>query len=371
MQNVLNQNDTTSRKRAGMLAGPTGGGGMTRVGIRDVAREANVSITTVSHALSAEHRWRVSPDTRRHVEETAARLGYSPNRAASGLRSQRSHVIGMVSDLIASTPFAGDLVRGAQDAALERGWLLTLVDSGGDPELEARQIVALLQHQVDGILYARMFHQRLTVPDGILGLPHVLLNAEDAHGQCPSIAPDEAAAARDAVDELIHAGHRRIGFVNNRENVLATTQRLQGYRAALAAAGIDYRSELVTHEAPDVSGGREGALRLLTLATPPTGIFCFRDPQALGVYEAANSLGLQIPDDLSVTSIDDFETISAGIRPGLSTVALPHYRMGQWAAHHLVDTIQAPHTQRQPQRIPIECPLIRRGSVAPPHDPAP
>lgn len=344
---------------------------MAKVGIREVARAAGVSITTVSHALSAEHRSRVNPDTRRHVEEVAARLGYAPSRIASSLRRQRSHVIGLVSDKIASSPFAGDLVLGAQDAAFERGWLLTLVDSGGDVALETRQIAALVHYPVDGILYARMFHQRVTVPEGVRGMPHVLLNAEDHDRRSSWIAPDEAGAARTAVAELINAGHRRIGFLNNDQNVLAAAERLDGYRAALAEAGLKYAPELVTRESPDVAGGREGALRLLGLADPPTGLFCFRDPQALGAYEAARSLGLGIPNDLSITSIDDFELISAGIRPGLSTVALPHYRMGQRAAHRLLDEIENPQTAQRPEQVLVECPLVRRGSVAPPTSPIP
>ncbi|MFT4124751.1 MAG: LacI family DNA-binding transcriptional regulator [Gordonia sp. (in: high G+C Gram-positive bacteria)] len=339
---------------------------MAKVGIRDVARAAGVSITTVSHALSVDHRERVNADTRRRIEEVAARLGYLPNRIASTLRNRRSYVLGLVSDHIASSPFAGDLVLGAQDAAYERGWLVTLVDSGGDTALETRQIATLVQHQVDGILYARMYHQKVTVPESVRGVPHVVVNAEDKDKNCSAVAPNEAAAARTAVRELIDAGHRRIGFLNNRQNVLASADRLDGYRAALAEAGIRYRPEFVTHETPDVSGGREGALRLLGLADPPTGLFCFRDPQALGTYEAAWSLGLTIPEDLSVTSIDDFELISAGIRPTLSTVALPHYRMGQWGARRLLDEIETPDAPHVPELLLAECPLVRRGSVAPP-----
>lgn len=339
---------------------------MTKAGIRDVARVAGVSITTVSHALSAEHQDRVSPETRLRVEAAAAGLGYLPNRIASTLRSRRSHVIGLVSDAIASSPFAGEILLGAQDAADARGWLVTVVDSGGDAALESRLITTLLQHQVDGILYARMFHQRVTIPESVRNVPHVLVNAEDKDAECAAIAPDEVRAARTAVTELINAGHRRIGFLNNRQNVLASTARLEGYRAALSGAGIEYRPELVTHESPDVSGGREGALRLLSLAAAPTGLFCFRDPQALGAYEAARSLGLEIPEDLSVVSIDDFVLISAGIRPDLSTAALPHYRMGQWAAHRLIDEIETPDAPHRPETVLAECPFVRRGSVAPP-----
>ncbi|MEA5457245.1 LacI family DNA-binding transcriptional regulator [Sinomonas sp. JGH33] len=339
---------------------------MAKVGIRDVSKAAGVSVTTVSHALSDAHQSRVNPETRRHVQEVAARLGYAPNRLASGLRNQRSYLLGLVSDQIASTPFAGEMILGAQDAAYERGWLVMLVDSGGNPDLEERQVSTLLQHQVDGIVYAKMYHQQLTVPGGARGIPLVLLDAEDLDAKVSSVAPDEVLAARTAVKELLDAGHRRIGFINQNNEIPATSGRLEGYRSALAEAGIEYDADLVTYEVPDVSGGRDGALKLLRLPEPPTGLFCFRDPQALGAYEAAQSLGLGIPEDVSVTSVDDFEIISEGLWPGLTTVALPHYEMGRWAVSRLLDEIEDPEKARTPERLLFECPIVRRGSVAPP-----
>ncbi|MCA4135754.1 substrate-binding domain-containing protein, partial [Arthrobacter sp. M4] len=143
--------------------------------------------------------------------------------------------------------------------------------------------------------------------------------------------PDEVEAARTAVKELIDAGHRRIGFINNRDDIPAASGRLEGYREALAEAGVEFDPELVTREAPQVSGGRDGAQKLLGLPGRPTALFCFRDAQAFGVYEVAAGLGLSIPTDLSVVSIDNFELIADGLWPGLTSVALPHYDMGRWA----------------------------------------
>ncbi|NUP75251.1 MAG: LacI family DNA-binding transcriptional regulator, partial [Sinomonas sp.] len=193
-----------------------------------MAKAADVSVTTVSHALSATHQSRVNPETRQHVREVAAQLGYAPNRLASGLRNQRSYLLGLVSDEIASTPFAGEMILGAQDAAYERGWLLMLVDSGRNWALEEKQVNTLLQHQVDGLVFARMYHQQAKVPAGVAGVPVVLLDAFDAEGKFSSVVPDEVAAARTAVRELIDAGHRRIGFINNRDDIPAALGRLEG-----------------------------------------------------------------------------------------------------------------------------------------------
>jgi LacI family transcriptional regulator len=337
---------------------------MAKVGIRDVSKAAGVSVTTVSHALSDVHQSRVSPETRQHVREVAARLGYAPNRLASGLRNQRSYLLGLVSDEIASTPFAGEMILGAQDAAYERGWLLMLVDSGRNWALEEKQVNTLLQHQVDGIVFARMYHQQANVPGDTRGVPVVLLDAFDADGRFSSVVPDEVSAARTAVKELIDAGHRRIGFINNRDDIPAAFGRLEGYRETLAAAGIQFDPELVTREAPEVGGGRTGAQRLLSLPNRPTALFCFHDRQAFGAYEVAASLGLTIPDDLSVVSVDNFEIIADGLWPGLTSVALPHYDMGRWAVSRLLDEIENPDVE--PAQVRFECPIVRRGSVARP-----
>lgn len=336
-----------------------------KVGIRDVAKAAGVSVSTVSNALSEAHQSRVNPQTRQLVREAAARLGYAPNRLASGLRNQRSHLLGFMGDQIASTPFAGESILGAQDAAYERGWLLLVVDSGGKRELEERQASTLLQHQVDGIVYAKMYHQRVHVPPEFTGVSTVLLNADDIDGRFSSVAPDEVAAARTAVKELTDAGHRRIGFIKTPEDHPAPVGRLQGYREGLAAAGIEFDPELVAIE-PDGAHGRVGARKLLEQARRPTAIFCYYDHQAFGVYQAAASHGLSIPRDLSVVSIDNFEVIAEGLGPGLTSVALPHYAMGRWAANRLLDEINNPDDVGPPLPAVLDCPLVRRGSVGPP-----
>ncbi|MEZ2390332.1 LacI family DNA-binding transcriptional regulator [bacterium RCC_150] len=338
---------------------------MARVGIRDVAKAADVSVTTVSHALSETHQSRVNPETRRHIREVAARLGYAPNRLASGLRNQRSHLLGLISDF-ATSPFAGEMILGAQDAAFERGWVLMLLDSGGNPALEERQVSTLRQHQVDGIIYAKMYHQYVQVADKIRGLPAVLLDAVDAMGTFSSVVPDEAGAARVAVKELTDAGHRRIGFINNAHDIPATAARLQGFREGLEAAGIEFDAGLVTYEDPAPDGGRNGAQRLLARTERPTALFCFRDPQAFGAYEAVRALGLSVPEDISIVSIDNFEIIAEGLWPKLTSVALPHYDMGRWAVTRLLDEIEDPERVGPPVQIRYECPIIRRGSVAPP-----
>lgn len=336
-----------------------------KVGIRDVAKAAKVSVTTVSHALSEAQGSRVNAATREHVRAVAEDLGYAPNRLASGLRNQRSYLIGLVSDQIATTPFAGEMILGAQDAAYERGWLLMLLDTAGDRELEKRQISTLLQHQIDGIVYARMYHQRIELPSELGGVPTVLLDAVSAQENVSSVVPDEAAAARTGVHALISAGHRRIGFINNVDDIPATLGRLQGYVQALGECGIEFDPALVAAAPSDAGGGRIAAHSLLSRTARPTALLCFNDRMAMGAYQAAGSLGLEIPQDLSVIGIDNLELIAGSLWPGLTTVALPHYGMGSWAVTRLLDEIEGPEGQ-EPFRKLFDCPLVRRGSVAAP-----
>jgi LacI family transcriptional regulator len=214
-----------------------------RIGIRDVAAAAGVSVTTVSHSLSG--RGVLSATTRERVRSIASDLGYAPNRLASGLRNQRSQTIGFVSDEIATTPFAGRVVLGAQEAAAEYEWVLMVVNSNLDSDLEDREIRALLQHQVDGIVYARMYHQHIVVPRVLAGVPTVLLDAESDDDTYPSVVPDEAGAAATAVEYVIRAGHTRIGYVANEDDIPAAHSRLAGYRDTLGSFGLPYDPSIV------------------------------------------------------------------------------------------------------------------------------
>lgn len=334
-----------------------------RVGIRDVAAAAGVSITTVSHSLSGGGV--LSDKTRKRVQRIAKDLNYAPNRLASGLRNQRSQTIGFVSDEIATTPFAGGVVLGAQDAAATFDWVLMVVNSNMDLELEAREIGALLQHQVDGIVYARMYHQRVIVPDQLAGVPTVLLDAECDENRFASIVPDEAGAARTAIEYLVRAGHRRIGYLSNKDDIPATHSRLAGYRESLEAHGIVFDPSLVATTSPSAKGGRHAASALLARSDRPTALFCFNDQMAMGAYQAAAIAGMSIPADISIVGVDNLEIIAGSLYPGLTTVALPHYEMGKWAIERLHAEI-AGTAEGDPQHVELHCPITERSSVAPP-----
>ncbi len=342
---------------------------MRKVGIKDVALAAGVSPTTVSHALSGEGK--VSKATRKKVKETAAELGYRPNRLAAGLRSRQSMIFGLVSDEIATTPFAGDVLRGVQNAADKAGFVVMTVNSERSAEVEQRQIRALLQHQVDGIVYARMYNQIVAVPDVLSQVPIVVLNAQPSQGGYPFVVPGEVQVGRTAVSHLFDHGHTEIGFVQNVDDIPASHGRLAGFLEEHQARGIEPRPGRIAYASSFAESGRKAAMELLSSDNPPTAIFCFNDRIAMGVYQAASALGFNIPQDLSIVSVDNFELVAESLMPSLTTVQLPHYEMGEWGVEKLLELIgqknsPAPAELPTPQGFLMSCPLIERNSVAPP-----
>jgi len=336
-----------------------------KVGISDVARAAGVSISTVSVALNDVQGARINAQTRERIREVARGLGYVPNRLAQGLRRQRSGIIGFIGDRVATTPYAVRMILGAQETFLEADQLMVLMDSEGDPDLETRQITTLREQQVDGIVYAAMFHRQMDqLPESLDSIPTVLLDAQIDDPAVSWVVPDETAGARQAVGELLAHGHRRIGLVNNENDIPATRLRLRGYRASLKRAGVDFDLTLVSAGPPSADGGYRAAHHLLDRHDRPTGLFCFNDVMAMGAYRAAAEVGLRIPRDLSIVGYDNMHPLVTGLAPGLTTVQLPHYEMGVWAARHLLSMIN--NTSERARQVRLRAPLVRRGSVTSP-----
>ncbi len=337
-----------------------------RVGIREVAAEAGVSHTTVSHILNNYKSLRASEETKRRVREAAERLGYGPNRMARGLRLQRSEMIGLLSEQVATAPHAGRIILGAQDAAREHGFTLVLINTEAGHAPEDAEV--LLRQQVDGVLYATMYHHEVILPEPLRGVPLVLIDATEPGASVPSVIPNEKAGAMSAMKELLDHGHTRIGFLNNTDDVPATRDRLAGYKASLRARGLPFDPTLVAARVSETMGGYEAAKALLNADNRPTALFCYNDRMAMGAYRAAAEAHIRIPDDLSVVGFDNQELIAEGLFPPLTTVSLPHYEMGQWAVHRLVSLITDPSKAvTSPVRSKLlPCPLVARESVAAP-----
>lgn len=341
---------------------------MKNVGIKDVAREAGVSTTTVSLVLNDRTGTRISEATRAKVRDAAASIGYRPSAVAQSLRLKRTQTIAVVSDRITTTPFAVAMLQAAQDVARQHGYVLLVVNTDLDREVEQDAIDALVSRQVDGMIYACMWHRVVEPPAG-LPAGTVFLNGRPAGGGFPAVVPDDHGGAVAATRELIEQGHRRIGYIDAGEHPIpvAAELRRKGFMSVLREHGIAPDPTLfATTPTTSAAGGLTAAGTLLDRPAHerPTALFCFNDRIAMGAYRAARHRGLEIPRDVSIVGYDDQQYIAADLDPPLTTVALPHYEMGRWAMEVLLGAAPAPANEDGVFRMP--CPVVRRESVTPP-----
>ena len=327
------------------------------VTMRDVAQKAGVSITTVSHVVNGKEGVRIGEDARRRVQEAVVELGYRPNALAKTLSVGGSRFIGLVADAIATTPFAGQIIHGAQDEAWRHGYVLLVANTEGDDEVENDAIGMMLEHKVRGILYSTWYHRAVEVPEVLAGTDTVLVNCFSADDDYPAVVPDEEQGGRSATTALLDAGHTRIAFVNTTTPSPAQTGRLAGYRAALAAAGVAFDESLVFSVSPEQEGGFSAAASVLSSGA--TAVFCHNDRVAMGLYDGLREAGRRIPEDIAVMGFDNQDVIAAHLRPPLSTVALPHYELGAAGVRALLGVeagdVAAPTL--------VACPPVPRESV--------
>ena len=325
------------------------------VTMRQVAERAGVSQATVSLVLNNVGGSRVNDTTRQRVLETIDELGYRTNAFAKSLRSGESGMIGFISDEVASSPFAGHLLKGAQMLAWETGNVILSVDTYNEPDLEAAAIDMMLSYRVKGVVYASMYHRVLDLPEGLQSVPTVVVNAQERNQRVASVFPDEEGGGYVATRQLIEAGHTRIAMINIQpedSDLPAGIGRLAGYRRALAEAGIAEPGGIV-------EDGLALTLDLMDAGDPPTAIFCGNDRTAWGAYRALESRGLRVPDDCSIVGFDNHATLAPILDPGLSTVELPYEQMARTGIELLLSG-----RGQQSMSNPIECVPILRGSVA-------
>ncbi|GAA5063350.1 LacI family transcriptional regulator [Thermocatellispora tengchongensis] len=347
-----------------------------RVTLADVAKAAGVSRPTASLVLSGRGReLRISQDVEQRVLRAADELQYRPNIVSVGLRTGSTRTIGFVSDTVATSRLAGDMIKGALEAARERGVMLFIGETEGDPELERLLLQAMHDRQVDGLILASMFTRTIKVPKGVTAAPAVLLNALPKQpGTLPAVIPDEIEAGRLAARVLLDAGHREgiyvIGAGPGMRNVppdtVAGVERLRGIREALGEAGVKLAGGRLCEDWQPEYGLTE--TRELLRTRRPRALICFNDRIAMGAYQALDDAGLKVPQDVSVVSFDD-HPIASWIRPKLTTVALPHYELGRKAVDVLFDEIgrDQPDPGRKGEVHRVTMPLRTRESVAPPH----
>jgi LacI family transcriptional regulator len=329
-----------------------------RATIKDVAIESGVSATTVSHVLNEVQGKRISPETRSRVLSVAQVLHYHPNPLARSLRTRRSNTLGLVVEAVPIKGSVGQLLLGAQHAAHEAGSLL-LLDPGLRPQ---RGLDLLADRQVDGIIYA-------APADGAPwstseGMPIVVVGWGVHDYATNSVVADDRGGARALVELLLEAGHRRIGLLQDTAAGSSTREAASAaYADALAACGQAVDPELVG--TADLGGTVVAAVRLQSRPDRPTALCCGSDLTALGVYQAAERLGLAVPEDLSVVALAETMALGEVLQPGLTAVALPYAEMGRLAVANLLDQVVRVEPASVIQHV-LPTAVVRRGSTAPP-----
>ena len=330
-----------------------------RMTIRDIAELAGVSISTVSRAVNG--RSDVSEETRRLVRQIAREHGYTASRDARGLSTGRTGLIGVTLPVIHPTYFSSILASVAE-ALDEYDMRIVLCPTQHQHDREISLIERLMHGTTDGAILvlpeesaselralARQGYRCVVVDPGAPPDPDI-----------PAVSAAHSAGADQAVRHLLSLGHRRIAAITGPRGRMATEERLRGYYAAMAGAGVLPDAHLVAESTFTVDGGLEAAGRLLELAERPTAIFAFNDPIAIGAMQAARARGLRIPDQLSIVGFDDTNEAQF-LTPGLTTVRQPLAEMGRMAVNLLVRLLE--NQDQAPLQVELATTLVVRGST--------
>src|SRR3712207_6127275 len=340
-----------------MEAVPRGGaGGVTT--IARVAQEAGVGVGTVSRVINGSAS--VSEATRRRVLDVVAELGYEPNATARALSTGRTRSIGVIAPFF-TRPSVIERLRGVASLLADSGCQLVLFDVER-PE-QRTGVFRSLVGRVDGLLSISLAPPKAELRRlEAAGIPVVLV--DHSHDSVPSVIVDDVEGGRLATSHLLELGHRRIAFagdtVDGVHGASASSRRCVGYQRALVDAGVPVRPDLVRLR-PHGRDSAEIARDLLALAAPPTAVFAASDLQALGMIEAFQALGAQVPDDLSVIGFDDVEVARYA---GLTTVAQPLEDSGTRGAELLLSALEGEDVFQARQHLSLE--LVVRGTTAPP-----
>ncbi|KAB1913189.1 LacI family DNA-binding transcriptional regulator [Micromonospora sp. AMSO31t] len=322
-----------------------------RATIREVARDAGVSPSTVSRALSMPDL--VNPVTRERVLRAAQRLGYEPNRAARGLITGRTGNVGLIVPDLAN-PFFPSLVKGVQAKAREADYAVLLADTDEDPAAE-RDLLRVLAKQVDGLILCSPRGREEDIR--ALAATTTLVMVNRRVGKLPSVVFDNADGMRQAVAHLQALGHRRVGWVGGPRSSWSNRDRVRALQTATAAAGMELL--VAGNFPPQFEGGIAAAD--LVIASGVTSVIAYNDLMALGLLDRLRNRGMDVPRDISVIGIDDIQ-MSAMSSPTLTTVSLTKEQAGRAAVDLLLALLEQPDGVRNVRReLPTQ--LLVRGST--------
>ena len=336
-----------------------------RVSIKDIARAAGVSHSTVSRALTDSSL--VSDETKSRVQRIAREMGYSPNSLARSLVTRQTFSVGVVVTTIAD-PFIAEVVQGIEATAHDHGYTVILSSSGAAPEREIAAVEMLRSKRVDAVIVASSRIGALYLEHlERIGVPIVLINNhnEQSGRYTFTVSVDNRHGGYLATEHLIRLGHRRIAYVTAHHDHSSNLQRSLGYREALAAGGIAPDPALVVPGNARADGGEQALGALLALDLPPSGVFCYNDMTAIGLITAARQAGLAVPHDMAVVGFDDIP-FARYSHPPLTTIAQPKIEMGHLAMKMALSLISLGGSQEEEEELSnvvVRGELVVRGST--------
>ncbi|HGF7196322.1 substrate-binding domain-containing protein [Vibrio cholerae] len=327
--------------------------------MKDIARLAGVSTSTVSHVINKSRF--VSDEIAERVNNAAQQLNYAPSALARSLKMNRTKTIGMLVTT-STNPFFGEVVKGVERSCYHQGYNLILCNTEGDNQRMKASINTLLQKRVDGLLLmcSTLEGERLDVFDRYPDIPIVVMDWGPILFASDKIQDNSLQGGYMAAKHLIECGHKEIGCITGPLIRHQAQMRYEGYKRALAEAGIAINPDWIVESDFECEGGYQAFEKLYLRGKLPSALFVSNDMMAMGVIQAASQRGLRVPDDLSLIGYDDVH-IAKFMTPALTTIHQPKYRLGKAAVDTLLYRLENPDTTAQV--VQLEPTLVVRSSV--------
>ena len=327
--------------------------------MKDIARLAVVSTSTVSHVINKSRF--VSDEIAERVNNAAQQLNYAPSALARSLKMNRTKTIGMLVTT-STNPFFGEVVKGVERSCYHQGYNLILCNTEGDNQRMKASINTLLQKRVDGLLLmcSTLEGERLDVFDRYPDIPIVVMDWGPILFASDKIQDNSLQGGYMAAKHLIECGHKEIGCITGPLIRHQAQMRYEGYKRALAEAGIAINPDWIVESDFECEGGYQAFEKLYQRGKLPSALFVSNDMMAMGVIQAASQRGLRVPDDLSLIGYDDVH-IAKFMTPALTTIHQPKYRLGKAAVDTLLYRLENPDTTAQV--VQLEPTLVVRNSV--------
>lgn len=332
------------------------------VTIADIAREAGVSISTVSRVMNNTKP--VSPEVKARVFEVIEKYSYKPNALAKGLITRKTNIVGVIVPDISNSVF-GALTKGINSVCAAKGYTIMVCESGGEEEGELRLLEILADKKIDGVLFAGVdVNQKLI--DAMLGkeYPTILVTQEASTevNQLYTVTHNNELATYDAVHFLLDNGHSEIGYIGGPKHDFSSgRKRLAGYKKALSEAGISVPDSYVEQGQFSFQAGYDGMKRIYEENVKlPTAVVAGSDLIAIGAVQFLNSVHISVPDQISIIGFDDLDFVTY-FRPELTTVRIPYFTEGEKAAKELIKLMQGKGSGTEVFYVPHK--IIRRGTV--------